>query len=70
MAYASRRLIEAAQSVLAYRRQWTLNEKGIVARAGLADYADLLLQAHDDRSLGAALTEITAHVTRLTVPST
>jgi hypothetical protein len=58
MANATRGLIEAAHSVLAYRHQWVLNEKGIVARAGLGNYADHLLRARSEETLSAALTEI------------
>jgi predicted nucleotidyltransferase len=45
LANSSRGLIEAAHSVLARQKQWVLNEKGIVARAGLAEQAGLLLEA-------------------------
>jgi hypothetical protein len=58
LANASRGLIEAAHSVLAYRHQWVLNEKGIVARAGLRDCADRLVRADREETLSAALTEI------------
>jgi predicted nucleotidyltransferase len=65
LANASRGLIEAAQSVLAYRRQWVLNEKGIVARAGLDGYAEQLLRAVDTASLQAAIAATTEHVESL-----
>ena len=48
---AGRGLVEAAHSVLAYRGQWALNEKGIVARAGLEEYARQILRAVDEESL-------------------
>jgi predicted nucleotidyltransferase len=62
LANASRALIEAAHSVLASRRQWVLNEKGIVERAGLAPYADLLLDAHDPQTLAGAIARIAEHL--------
>jgi hypothetical protein len=58
LANASRGLIEAAHSLLAYQRQWALNEKGIVSRAGLGHHAELLLRAHDDAALNLAVSEI------------
>ena len=48
---AGRGLVEAAHSALAYRGQWALNEKGIVARAGLEEYAQQILRAVDEESL-------------------
>jgi hypothetical protein len=65
LANASRGLIEAAQSVLSYQQQWVLNEKGIVARAGLDGYAELLLHAVDTASLQAAIASTTEHVESL-----
>jgi predicted nucleotidyltransferase len=65
LANCSRGLIETAQSVLAYQKQWVLNEKGIVGRAGLAWHAQLLLDAMDIASLRAAIATITAHVESL-----
>jgi predicted nucleotidyltransferase len=65
LANTSRGLIEAAQSVLAYQQRWVLNEKGIVARAGLAGYAELLLHAVDTASLQAAIAATTEHVESL-----
>ncbi len=58
LANASRGLIEAAHSRLAGRREWVLNEKGIVARAGLAKQAELLLAAADPPALAAAVETI------------
>lgn len=65
LANASRGLIEAAQSVLASKEQWVLNEKGIVARSGLAEDMGLLLAATDTGALQAAIAAITAHVQSL-----
>jgi len=61
---AGRGLIEAAHSTLSYRRQWALNEKGIVARAGLHQYAQQLLHAADEESLEAAIVGISGHFAR------
>jgi predicted nucleotidyltransferase len=58
---AGRGLVEAAHSVLAHQRQWALNEKGLVARAGLDEYAWQLLRAVDDRSLEAVIVAISEH---------
>ena len=66
LANASRGLIEASHSVLASQEQWVLNEKGIVARAGLAADTGLLVAATDIRALQAAIAAITAHVQSLT----
>jgi predicted nucleotidyltransferase len=68
LANCSRGLIEAAHSVLAYQKQWVLNEKGIVGRAGLARQAQLLIEAMDIAALRATIAAITAHVESL--PST
>ncbi len=57
--------MEAAHSVLAYQKQWVLNEKGMVARARLRDQAELILGSGDARSLHTAIGAITAHVERL-----
>lgn len=45
LANAVRGLVEMAHGRLAARRQWVLNEKGIVDRAGLTDAAELVLRA-------------------------
>jgi len=58
LANATRGLIEAAHSRLAARREWVLNEKGIVARADLAAEAGLLLAAADTPALAAAVEAI------------
>jgi Nucleotidyltransferase domain len=58
LANASRGLIEAAHSVLAYQKQWVLNEKVMVMRAGLGRYAELLLHAPDVEALQAAVETI------------
>jgi hypothetical protein len=58
LANAARGLIEAAHSRLAGRREWVLNEKGIVARAGLGTDADLLLAASGAAELTAAVEAI------------
>ena len=58
LANATRGLIEAAHSRLAARREWVLNEKGIVARAGLTAQAELLLAATDPAALSAAVQSI------------
>jgi len=55
---ASRALIEAAHSRMARHREWVLNEKGLVDRAGLADSATLLLSAADSRELLDAIDAI------------
>jgi predicted nucleotidyltransferase len=60
---AGRGLVEAAHSTLAYRRQWALNEKGIVARAGLGQYAQQLLHAVDEESLETAIMAISGQFT-------
>lgn len=62
LANSARGVIEAAHSVLAVRRQWVLNEKGIVQRAGLARYAGLLLAARDPHTLAEAIAEVTAQL--------
>jgi Polymerase beta, Nucleotidyltransferase len=55
---ASRGLIEEAHSRLAYQKQWVLNEKGIVHRAGLGKYAELLVNPADTAALQAAMSTI------------
>jgi len=70
MAYASRRLIEAGPIRLGLPTSVDAQREGHCRSRRPCRLCGPLLQAHDDRSLGAALTEITAHVTRLTVPST
>jgi hypothetical protein len=62
LANASRGLIEAAHARLAGRSEWVLNEKGIVARAGLAAYADLLLAASTAVELAAAIESVRAEI--------
>jgi predicted nucleotidyltransferase len=58
MANTGRGLIEAAHSVLARRREWVTNEKGMVARAGL----DGLLPGVDAGLTSARLAAIIAGV--------
>ncbi len=65
LANSSRGLMEAAHSVLAYQKQWVLNEKGMVERAGLGEQAELLVAAGDVRTLGAAIAAVRAHVGNL-----
>jgi predicted nucleotidyltransferase len=55
LANGARGLIEAAHGRLAARREWVINEKGIVERAGLAEEAGLLIGATDAGALEAAL---------------
>ena len=52
-------LIEEAHARLAERRQWALNEKGLVGRAGLEDADDVLA------NLGSAPDQLTAAVDRV-----
>ena len=58
LANASRGLIEAAHARMARRREWVLNEKGLVNRAGLADEADLLVSAGGAEALLGAINAI------------
>lgn len=62
LANACRGLIEAAHSVLAYRKQWVLNEKGIVERAGLSGQARLLLGVVDVGVLGDRVAAVAAYL--------
>ena len=48
---AGRALIERSHAVLANRRHWVLNEKGIVDLAGLTSAAESLIAATDAASL-------------------
>ena len=66
LANSSRGLIEAAHSVLAYQKQWVLNEKGMVARAGLGQQAELLVAGEDIGALKAAIAALSRHVGSLT----
>jgi hypothetical protein len=43
---------------MARRREWVLNEKGLVNRAGLADEADLLVSAGGAEALLGAINAI------------
>jgi predicted nucleotidyltransferase len=65
LANCSRGLIEAAHSVLALKKQWVLNEKGMVGRAGLGVQAELVLAAEDTHALHRAIGAVTAHVESL-----
>jgi hypothetical protein len=55
LANGARALIEAAHGRLAARREWALNEKGLVAAAGLDDVAQNLLAAPDALTLRSTL---------------
>lgn len=59
MANAVCALMEESHSRMAAARQWVLNEKGLVRRAGLADEASMLLEAARAEELGRAIDEIT-----------
>jgi predicted nucleotidyltransferase len=65
LANSSRALIEAAHSVLAQQKQWVLNEKGMVGRAGLRPQAELILTSEDTHALQIAIAEVTGHVESL-----
>lgn len=65
LANSSRGLVEAAHSVLAQQKQWVLNEKGVVARAGLGEQAGLLIAAEDIGTLEAAIASVSTHVGNL-----
>jgi Nucleotidyltransferase domain len=62
LANASRGLIEEAHSALARRKEWVLNEKGIVGQAGLGQQARLLLSAADPEALPAVVETIIARL--------
>lgn len=62
LANANRGLIEEAHSRLAARREWVLNEKGMVARAGLGHLAAALLEASTARDLRAAIETVQTEV--------
>ena len=51
-------MIEQSHAVLAGGGQWVLNEKGIVAQAGLSSHAELLLGASDAAALLGAVEHI------------
>jgi predicted nucleotidyltransferase len=57
---AWRALIERAHAVLAARRHWVLNEKGMVQQAGLTSEAESLMTATDVGSLLEAVDRIGA----------
>jgi hypothetical protein len=61
-ANAARALIEASHARLAARREWVLNEKAIVARAGLAPLASRMLGACDTAALAAAIEYASAEI--------
>src|SRR5215472_884387 len=63
-ANAARGLIEASHARLAARREWVLNEKGIVARAGLTPLANRMLAARDTTALAAAIEYVSAEIGR------
>ena len=63
---AGRALIERAHAVLASRRQWVLNEKGMVDQAGLTSQAESLLAATD----AGSLLEVVDHIRAQFVSST
>ncbi|MGH2427605.1 MAG: hypothetical protein ACRDGV_01785 [Candidatus Limnocylindria bacterium] len=52
VALVAKAAIAAAQAVLAERGEWTLNEKGIVDRAGLGEAAAVLSAPRRDRLPG------------------
>jgi predicted nucleotidyltransferase len=58
LANASRALVEASHGLLAEAKQWVLNEKGIVRRAGLDEEAALLLEASDLTELALTMDRI------------
>jgi len=58
LANASRALVEASHGLLAEAKQWVLNEKGIVVRAGLDEEASMLLAASDRTELALAMDRI------------
>ena len=58
LANTTRALVEAAQARLAARRQWVLNEKGIVARAGLDHHAERVMAASDAEALLAEIAAV------------
>lgn len=62
LASGTRALVEAAHSRLAARREWVLNEKQIVERAGLTEWATLLMNATDAAELQDALAAIHHHL--------
>lgn len=55
LANGARGLIEAAHGRLAARREWVINEKGIVERAGLDEEARQLMNAADHGELAKVL---------------
>jgi hypothetical protein len=65
LANGTRALFEAAHSVHAQAMQWALNEKGMVARAGLERYAQLLLEASRATTLVEAIATLRDHVAGL-----
>jgi predicted nucleotidyltransferase len=58
LANASRALVERSHGLLAEARQWVLNEKGIVERAGLGEESSLLLAASDLPQLAHAMEHV------------
>lgn len=58
VANASRGLIEEAYCRLAERREWVLNEKGMIESAGLTNEADILCGASSGDELSDALRAI------------
>jgi predicted nucleotidyltransferase len=58
LANTSRALVEASHGLLAEAKQWVLNEKGIVGRAGLDEEAAMLLAASEARQLALAMDRI------------
>jgi hypothetical protein len=66
LANAARGLIEASHSYLAYGRQWVVNDKGIVERAGLAPWAELLLAARDAHTLAQSIAQVSEQVSQMT----
>lgn len=58
LANAVRALMEEGQSRMAATRQWVLNEKDLVTKAGLDEEAALLLRASTTAELGDAVDEL------------
>jgi predicted nucleotidyltransferase len=55
LANATRALVEASHGLLAGAKEWVLNEKGIVERAGLGGESSLLLSGSDPTQLARAM---------------
>jgi len=62
LANVARGLIEGAHALLAGRKEWVLNEKGMVAQAGLADAAELLVGVRPHPELLGAMARLRARL--------